>query len=165
MTAASTDLRLLVVMRHGEARMSSDSGDEGRELTDTGRADCEEVGRWLTSEGVRPDLVLVSPATRTRQTWEALQRGGVVCDDVRIERVLYQGDIDEICDAFAQEDARVVLLVGHAPTAPAVGSDIVEQGGQRRAWPPATVAVVSHPGEWDSYPGDDTTVAAHRTPR
>ena len=37
-----------------------------------GRKDAERVGEWLVDQGVRPDVVVVSPSTRTRQTLEHL---------------------------------------------------------------------------------------------
>src|SRR5690606_3879481 len=52
---------------------ASGSGrDRDRALSARGRIDATAMGRALAARGVRPDLALVSPAARTRQTWELL---------------------------------------------------------------------------------------------
>lgn len=165
---SDADLRLLVVMRHGEAHPSSPHGDEGRELTDAGRRDCEEVGRWLARQGVHPDVALVSSATRTVQTWEAMQQGGLECDDVRHDRSLYNGDVTDLLESLGAvpDTARVVVLVGHAPAVPALALDTVEVHCEPpRSWPPATVGVIGHPASWEGFPADGSALTACRTPR
>ena len=48
------------------------------------------MGRALAARGMRPDLALVSPASRTRQTWELLHDAfGDV--EVREDEPLYNG--------------------------------------------------------------------------
>ncbi len=62
-------MRRLVVMRHAKAVATAPS-DHARGLAPRGRADAEQVGRWLRERGIAPDAALVSDAQRTRETWE-----------------------------------------------------------------------------------------------
>ncbi|WP_327281342.1 MULTISPECIES: histidine phosphatase family protein [unclassified Streptomyces] len=39
-------------------------------MSERGRADAPRTRRWLADSGFEPDLVLCSPARRTRQTWQ-----------------------------------------------------------------------------------------------
>lgn len=155
-----SDLRLVVVMRHGEAQASSDTGDEGRELTARGRADAEAAGRRLVEEGVRADVAIVSSATRTRQTWEAMAGGGLEAGDVWIDRALYNGEVADLVEAVraAPEQARVVVLVGHSPSVPDLASEVEAHCERPSTWPPATFGVMSHPGQWSDFPGDGTAL-------
>jgi phosphohistidine phosphatase len=64
-------MQRLILLRHGKAESVSDlGGDAERGLTDRGRRDSALMGRVLSQAGVKPDLVLVSDARRTRETWE-----------------------------------------------------------------------------------------------
>src|SRR4051812_50149249 len=60
--------RRLVLVRH--AKTEQGEPDPSRRLTNRGRRDARAIGQWLAKNGVVPDLVVVSPAARARQTWE-----------------------------------------------------------------------------------------------
>ena len=61
--------RTLVILRHAKAERPAELADADRPLTQRGHADAAAAGAWLAARGYRPDLVLCSPAKRTRQTW------------------------------------------------------------------------------------------------
>ncbi len=62
----------LILLRHGKAEVDSASGrDFDRALTGRGRGRAGR-GQGAGPGGIRPDLVLVSPAARAAQTWEAM---------------------------------------------------------------------------------------------
>jgi phosphohistidine phosphatase len=63
----------LVLVRHAKSSWSDpDLSDHDRPLNARGRDAATAVGGYLGRSGLRPDLVLCSPATRTRQTLERL---------------------------------------------------------------------------------------------
>lgn len=161
------DLRLLVIVRHGEAKGHSAAGDEGRELTARGREDATDVGRWLVSQGVRSDVAIVSSATRTVQTWEAIRAGGVEADDVRVDRAIYNGTVEDLVEAISAvpDTARVALLVGHAPAVPDLALEVETRCDLPGGWSPATLGVISHPGPWSGFPTADTALVACRPRR
>src|SRR4051794_39743100 len=94
--------RRLVLLRHAKAETPGDTPDVQRQLTDKGRADATAAGAWLAAEGLRPDLVLCSPAIRTRQTWHGVAMWLGEADptgaapDVRYEQRLYDGGRTEV---------------------------------------------------------------------
>ena len=59
------------MVRHAKAEPFGAS-DHERRLTDRGRAAAREAGEHLRLAGLEPDVVLVSSATRTRETWAEL---------------------------------------------------------------------------------------------
>ena len=63
----------LYILRHGDAVDRVTGGyarDEDRPLTEQGREEARLAGGALAALGVRPDLLLVSPLVRARQTAE-----------------------------------------------------------------------------------------------
>ena len=107
----------LILLRHGKAEVDSASGrDFDRALTDRGRRDALIVAKALEQAGVRPDVVLISPAARAAQTWEAVAE---VFPGARVEQApqLYEISPDAILALAKSEGltARTVMVVGHNP--------------------------------------------------
>ncbi|GAB3114142.1 hypothetical protein GCM10027055_19670 [Janibacter alkaliphilus] len=157
MTTSSED-RILVLVRHASALGSGPSGDDhSRPLSEQGRADAQELGRWLREHGYGCDEVLCSPAQRTRETMEEVGAAGCPEAEVQIEHRLYNGDSDDVL-AVAREatpDASVVLVVGHAPGVPAAVSMLADGEGDdeahdalTRGFAAGTAAVLSYRGHW-----------------
>src|SRR5690606_28615614 len=70
----------------------------------------------LAARGVRPDLALVSPAARTRQTWDLLHDAfGDV--QIRDDEVLFNGGADALRRLVEQieDEAGCLMLVAHNP--------------------------------------------------
>jgi phosphohistidine phosphatase len=61
--------RRLILLRHAKSDWP-DVPDRDRPLAKRGRRDAPRIGRWLREHGCQPDVVVVSAATRTRQTWD-----------------------------------------------------------------------------------------------
>ncbi|MDO5710451.1 MAG: histidine phosphatase family protein [Micrococcales bacterium] len=166
------ELRILVLLRHAQAKGSSSEGDLGRELTASGRRTAAAVGEWLLAQGVRPDAVVISPSTRTRQTWEGLRRGGLEAQDVYSDAALYDADPQDIVESIhaVPEDVSTLVVIGHAPGVPALALNLADHLPQQQearpahGWPPAAVAVVGHPGSWAQFPGEDTAIVAFHRP-
>jgi phosphohistidine phosphatase len=107
----------LILLRHGKAETDAPSGrDFDRPLTGRGGRDATVVARALAEAGISPDLVLVSPAARALQTWEAM---AAVFPKVDVEQVpdLYEttpADILALAKSSGAE-AATVMVVGHNP--------------------------------------------------
>lgn len=110
-------MQRLILMRHAEAeRAAGAGGDRERALSARGRRDAAAMGRALAARGLRPDLALVSPATRTRQTWELLHDAfGDV--ELREDEPLYNGGagtLRRFVEAV-EEEAGCLMVVAHNP--------------------------------------------------
>lgn len=109
-------MRRLILLRHAKAARPEGLDDFDRPLAKRGRRDSPLVGRYLQREGLVPELALVSPARRTRETWDLV--GEALGDvPVRFERGLYEAraeDIAALVRAVGPEVASVIL-VGHNP--------------------------------------------------
>ncbi len=161
-------LRLLVLMRHGEAAGSSPTGDMGRPLTPAGRKSAARVAEWLDEQGVRPDLAVVSPSWRTLQTWDVMRDAGLTATHVVTDDSVYDADPADLLAIIRDlsDEVRVLLVVGHAPGIPFL-VDLVEDHTKltpaltqlRHRWPPAAVGVISHRGSWADFPQPDSALA------
>nr|MDT0663394.1 histidine phosphatase family protein [Micromonospora sp. DSM 115978] len=124
--------RKIVLLRHAKAERPDGGPDIERELIARGRADAMAAGAWLAQAGLRPDEVICSPASRTRQTWLAVaELLGVTVDPVtgnaassapgpavRYEPPVYGGSPARLLKLLQAADpaANTLLLVGHNPT-------------------------------------------------
>lgn len=115
-------VRTLVLVRHAKADPPTDVGDFDRPLTARGHADAAAAGAWLFRRGHRPQLVICSPARRTRQTWHAiavaLSDSGVQAPPVQYVPEIYEGDTEEILGILRKTPDTVgtLAVVGHNPT-------------------------------------------------
>jgi phosphohistidine phosphatase len=108
--------RRLLLVRHAQAAQGP--ADAERPLTERGARNAAAIGAWLTSAGLRPDRVLVSPARRAVQTWE---RAGAelrtTVDPIADERI-YDNTIEALLAVVQEtpEDVRTLAVVGHNPS-------------------------------------------------
>jgi phosphohistidine phosphatase len=107
----------LILLRHGKAERESSSGDDfDRRLAGRGVRDSKAVGETLADLGLAPDLALVSPSARTRETWAVLAETFPKAE-VRYEDGLYHADTEAVrrlVDQFAGQ-AGTIMVVGHNP--------------------------------------------------
>ncbi len=100
----------IILWRHAEA--DDTVPDLKRELTDKGRKQASRMADWLNPRLPQDIRILVSPATRTLQTAQALGReyeqASALAPGRRAEDVL--------AAAAWPDAARPVLIVGHQPT-------------------------------------------------
>ena len=107
----------LILLRHAKA-VKSTGDDFSRILTNDGGEDALRAGTALRDRGLAPDLALVSPSARTRQTFEAV-RSATERDigEVRYPDALYNGTSQVIRDLVGAVDPamKCVMVVGHNP--------------------------------------------------
>lgn len=148
-------MRELILLRHAHAESAAPGQDDiDRPLSRQGQAEAELAGRWLKTENLVPDLVLCSPARRTRETLEqVLQVIGYA--DQRQEQRIYEatpGALIQVADEH-REVGRV-LLVGHNPGLEQVAALLSSgQSGDFRGMPAGSIAVLRLPADAALEPG------------
>jgi len=110
-------MQRLILLRHGKAEsVAAMGGDFERGLTERGRRDAALIGRVLAGAGIAPDLALVSPARRARETWDEI---APTFSHVRREnsRLLYLASSEQLAQmvATASEPVNTLIIVGHNP--------------------------------------------------
>lgn len=157
MTTSAED-RTLVLLRHAEPEPGSvDLHDRERPLTDRGREQAQQIGRWLWEYGIGCDAVKCSPAQRTRETMAEVAAAGCPEAEIEIEHRLYDARAEDVLAVAreAPEDASVVLVIGHAPGLPGATSLLAEGEGSDQAhellaegFPTGAAAVLRFSGPW-----------------
>lgn len=108
-------MRQLVLLRHAKAAVDSDTGqDFDRPLAPRGREDAPVVGKALADAGAEPELVLVSAAKRTRETWELVSAAfpGV---EARFLDELYDATAETLLHLVEHAKVARLMIVGHNP--------------------------------------------------
>jgi phosphohistidine phosphatase len=115
-------MRRLLLLRHAKTERESPSGqDRDRRLDARGREDAPTIGRYLAEQKLVPDLALVSPATRTRETFELLADVLEPVPALQVVPGLYGADASELLQIIrlsGQADdkpANSVMVVAHNP--------------------------------------------------
>lgn len=145
-------MRRLVLMRHAKTQSHNPSGDHARELLPTGIQDAQEAGALLRNLGLQH--ALVSTATRARQTFAAL---GL---DIPVDYLdsLYRDGTETLLRHISETDPQVsgLLVVGHAPTIPALASQLTRHVDRETAnslagwYPTACFTQFTFDGDWSS---------------
>jgi phosphohistidine phosphatase len=144
--------RTLVLLRHAKADRPAGLADVDRPLTDRGHADASAAGAWLTSKGYVPDLVICSPAKRTRQTWHGVALSLPSAPSVRYEKRVYSGRAQDLLSLVtgAEDDIGTVLLIGHNPSVSLFSTLLDPAGGAGDSDGLRTCGLAVHqlPGAW-----------------
>ena len=133
------------------------AGDFDRALAEKGRRDMVPVARRVAA--LSPDLALVSPARRTRETWDLC---GLPEVPVRFEEAIYEAGLGTLVGLVQDlpDEAALPILVGHNPGLEDF-ADLLATGGERRSGlPPGGLVLAEWPaGQWrDVRPGDGRLV-------
>jgi phosphohistidine phosphatase len=118
----------LILLRHGKADADATSGqDFDRALTERGRRDALLVNKAMAEAGLYPDLALVSPASRTLQTWEAAATV-FARTPVKVIPALYEIGPAEILELAQAEGAAAgtVMIIGHNPGLGALSAHLAQ---------------------------------------
>lgn len=154
-------MRRLMLLRHAKSGWPEGITDAERPLEERGRRSAPEIGKFLASQKLIPDLVLVSGAARTRQTWELIAPAFGQELDIRFEAALYGAGADAILE-FARRTPQTILtllIVGHNPGLENLARAFAQSGDAdairriKKKYPTTGLAVIE-------LPIDDWTKAA-----
>lgn len=129
--------RRLILLRHAKAEQAAPPAydDRLRVLATRGRTQSRLIGERWAAQGRRFDLALVSPALRTRQTWEILGARLHPMPPARLLPELYDATVGEALALLSEapEDAARVLVVGHEPVMSGVAAYLAAQDSSQAA--------------------------------
>ncbi|HZH50888.1 MAG TPA: histidine phosphatase family protein [Microvirga sp.] len=144
-------LRLLL-LRHAKAAWPPGVHDAERPLAKRGREAAVRMAHYLKDEELVPDLVLVSPARRTLETWELVRP---VLGDVEARRDgrIYEAPVSRLLAVLREvgPEVRTLLMIGHNPGFEDLAALLIDDGEQddillmRQKYPTAGLAVIDFP--------------------
>jgi phosphohistidine phosphatase len=142
--------RRLMLLRHGKSDWPGGVDDLERPLAKRGRKASSLMGGYLARHSLIPDLVLVSPARRTRQTWEMARPAFARDIARRDEPRIYEASAPAILGVIAETapEIRVLLVVGHNPGLQDLARALIGAGRNQdlarlaRKYPTAGLAII-----------------------
>jgi len=109
----------LLLLRHAKSAWDTNArSDFDRPLASRGRKAAPRVGRWLNRQGLLPDYVVSSPATRAQQTVIAVcAELGIDAGEIHWDERIYGGWTRSLLEVLRESPARArrVLIAGHNP--------------------------------------------------
>ncbi len=108
--------RRLILIRHAKSSWDDPACDDhSRPLNARGRQAAAALGRWLALRGYRPDAVLTSTATRTRETWARIAPALTDPPEPQVEGRLYLAPPEVLLAVLRAARGATVLMLGHNP--------------------------------------------------
>jgi len=112
-------MKTLILLRHGKSDWSGEVSDHERPINERGRKAAVRMADWMRGEGLTPDHMLVSSATRTRETAVHLRSalGDLAADVAQVPLdALYLADPGVVLETVRTKGKGETLLVlGHNP--------------------------------------------------
>lgn len=111
-------MKTLVLVRHAKSSWDDPTlADQDRPLNARGIAAATRMGQWISEKGLIPDLLLVSPAERTRQTTNLMLTSWADPPRVNIVPELYHCSAAELRAVLREvaDDIPCVMVIGHNP--------------------------------------------------
>ncbi|GAA4589705.1 histidine phosphatase family protein [Planotetraspora phitsanulokensis] len=149
-------MKTLIVVRHAKAVHVAGLADRERGLTARGERNAREAGDLIRP--LEPELVVSSPAVRTRRTAELLGLDA----PIEYEGGIYEAYSDELLELLRRADPEVdtLVLVGHNPGVHELVLSLT--GTQDDRFPPGAFAVIELPAPWEEVvPGAGRLVRTH----
>jgi phosphohistidine phosphatase len=108
--------RRLLMIRHAQA--ADAPVDLERPLSAQGARNAAAIGSWLEGNGYVPDRAVVSPALRTRQTWEQVAEASAPGLAPDVDERIYDNTLDAVLAAITETtgDVQTLVVVGHNPS-------------------------------------------------
>ncbi len=112
-------VKRLILVRHAKSSWKDSSlSDRERPLNDRGERDAPEMGRRIAKHGIRPSLIITSPAIRARTTARVIaQEINYPIEFLQREDSLYLASLDDLLDIVMQQENGFnnLMVVGHNP--------------------------------------------------
>ncbi|MGK0298219.1 MAG: phosphohistidine phosphatase [Gammaproteobacteria bacterium] len=109
----------LIIMRHAKSDwVKGNKHDFDRSLSERGNRDAKKVALWIVEQNLMPDIIVVSPARRAKETAD------IVCNilgfdykNIHWTDAIYEarlGDLLKILEDKAKQH-KTILVIGHNP--------------------------------------------------
>ncbi|TGQ46618.1 MULTISPECIES: histidine phosphatase family protein [unclassified Mesorhizobium] len=151
-------MKQLLLLRHAKSSWDDpDLIDFDRPLAGRGQKAALRVGRELARRGWLPDLALVSPALRTRDTWRLVSAELPGKTPAKFAQALYEASAADILAKVRQANSSTasLLVLGHNPgleefarRLAGTGSDEAALRKLEEKFPTTAVARFVFDGDW-----------------
>jgi phosphohistidine phosphatase len=151
-------MKRLLLLRHAKSSRDDPSlADFERPLASRGVKAAPRMGRELEARDWLPERALISPAVRTRATWDLIAAGWGKRPPAEFPETLYDASAEEILAQLrgAPETVSTLLVVGHNPGLHDLASRVAGETSDQKAlvrlrekFPTAALARFVFDGKW-----------------
>ena len=161
-------MKTLTLLRHAKSSWKDTSlGDRDRPLNKRGERDAPRMGRRIDAAGIRPSLIVSSPAVRAWRTAKIVARTiDYPTEFLQRENGLYLASLDELLDVVMQQEEGFnnLMVVGHNPGLTDFANFL--QPGLTNNLPTAgVVSVTIDQDSWNLYEQPKTELVYHDWPK
>jgi len=161
-------LKILTIVRHAKSSWKNASlSDKKRPLNRRGDRDAPLMGERIHEHGIRPSLIVSSPATRAWTTAKIIATAiNYPREFLQKEDTLYLASLHEILDIVVAQDSGFnnLMLVGHNPGMTDFANFLVP--GLTNNLPTAgVVSVQIDRDDWSLYERPATELLVHDWPK
>ncbi|MGB6222483.1 phosphohistidine phosphatase SixA [Haloferula sp.] len=104
----------LYFLRHADAATQA-ANDDDRAISKKGIKQCKRVAKFCRSQGIEPEVILVSPLLRAQQTAKPVAAALKVPLET-VPWLVYETETEEVLKQLAaRSDNSSVMIVGHQP--------------------------------------------------
>lgn len=136
-------MKTLLLLRHAKSDWSTPGQqDFDRPLNERGVKAARLVGEFIRKQGIRPGLIISSPAERARQTIALVMESAHLATELRYDERIYEASAEHLFAVISQvaDSVSELLLVGHNP---GMEELLLTLAGENRRMPTAALASIS----------------------
>lgn len=128
-------MRRLMLLRHAKSSWPPNLADRDRPLAARGREAAPLMGGYLAEQLLLPDLVLISPAKRTVETWELVQPMLPEKPATQFEPRIYEAPTERLFKVVQDVEpaVRTLMMIGHNPGFEALAGKLTSHGDRYAA--------------------------------
>jgi phosphohistidine phosphatase len=112
-------MKTLTLVRHAKSSWDDRTlSDHDRTLNARGERDAPEMGKRIVAAGIRPSMIITSPAMRAWTTAKIIAKEiGYPIEFLQRENDLYLASLDTLLDVVVaqQNEVNNLMIVGHNP--------------------------------------------------
>lgn len=161
-------MKTLTLVRHAKSSWKDTSlADRDRPLNKRGKRDAPEMGQRIVAAGIRPSLIVSSPAVRAWTTAKIIaDEIGYPREFLQRDNLLYLASVNSILEVIVSQDVgfNSMLLVGHNPGFTDFANHLVP--GLTNNIPTAgVVSVELDTDDWSLYDKPDVKLLVYDYPK
>ncbi len=157
-------MKKLLLIRHAKAEKDTAGKDIDRPLKYTGMQDAAFMADRIRDNGIIPQVIITSPALRTKTTAEIFA-DHLSLPDAAINKSIYEASQQTWLKAINKlsDDYDFIAIVGHNP---GVAQILYYLTGETREVHTSTVAVIDfETDDWASISGDTGKLVYYSSPK
>jgi phosphohistidine phosphatase len=135
-------MRKLLVLRHAKSSWDDPAlSDFERPLNDRGKRTAPFMGKFIADNGLIPDVIVSSPASRARETTESIADAMQYSGDAIFDPDIYEASPNKLVRAVSKisDEHQTAMIVGHNP---GLESLVYHLTGTFEPMPTAALAVI-----------------------